>query len=536
MPKSRSQVQQRNLRGQQTDASLYILATAETAETRREDFRGQEHLVVPIVALVEGVIHPGNVAKPELALAEVFGAIPTSWNGRPVTLSHPERKGIKVSASQTPEVFEEEALGFLFNTKLDGTKLKTEAWINLSTVEDMGEEVKEEITRLESGELVEVSTGLFALVDPVEGKHNGSEYFGVWAHVVPDHLAILRKGEIGACSVKDGCGGPRVNHKNPSDCKCKGACTECKENSMPKTNSDPEKDMSDPTDSEAEQEDKAHPLAAFLTGLRDNFSGVFKLLGNTSLSDVDRRRAIMSALTEEDKQSYYEVVAVFEGSFVYAKNFDGDLLERSFSIADEGPITLGEEVTKVRPVTEFVPVRTKEDQMTTNETVDKLIANEATQFTEDDREWLSELPEDRLNKLAVHASAEPEKEEAGSEEEEASAGAQEDEPTANAATPEEFIASAPKEIQEVLQEGLRMQSAEKSELIKQLKDSKRCDFSDAQLKGMSIGDLRSLAKLADVPDYTGRAGQPRTQAAPVDDNKAPPAPKVFERNQNVNGG
>lgn len=510
--------------------AVTVLAKAEVENIRYEELQGVEHMIVPIVALKEGVIHPGNVAKPEFAPATAFGAVPTAWNGRPVTLSHPQRKGMMVSASQSPKVFEEEALGFLFNTKLSGKKLKTEAWINLSKVEQIGGEVEEQIKRLESGEMVEVSTGLFATVDPVEGKFNGKEYFGIWSHVIPDHLAILRDNEVGACSVEDGCGGPRTNHKH---CKCEGACGECKEKNMPKVNNLPAEDMSDDDEPGTEPEtlhedpegedDKGHPIANFLKGLRDNFAGVFRFKNNAELSDVDRRRALFSALSQEE-DNYYDIVAVFEDSFVYAKGFDGKLKSRGFTISEEGPVTLGEEVTEVRPVTEFVPVNSKEENMpTTNSLVDELIANSATQFTEDDRQWLSELPEERLNKMTPTVNTEND-----SEEEEEQPAADPAPAVNSAATPEDFISQAPKEIQEVLQEGLRMQSEARQKLVKELMDSGRCDFTEAQLKDMSTSQLRSMAKLANVPSFEGRAGQPRTNAAPeTDENKAPPAPKAL---------
>lgn len=541
-----------------------ILATADTDAIRHEDFEGEDHLVVPIVALIEGVIQGANASTPELALAEVFGLFPLSWNGRPVTLDHPEVRGMKVSASQTPDVHERETLGFLFNTELDGKKLKTEAWINLSKVEEAGEDVVEQIARFESGEVVEVSTGLFALVQQANGTFEGENYQGIWTQVVPDHLAILPEGTIGACSVEDGCGGPRLNNAH---CEC--ASCQLKENEMPKDvkdqdKHDPEEDARKKKEEEDEKdnsghqkkkkkkkmnsqssietdEEKQNSMVLFLTGLRDKFSGVFKLKTHKELSDIDTRRALTAGLVAEDEHAFFEIVAVFENSFVYAKGFDGTLLSRGFSIADEGEITLNSEVTEVRPVTEFVPVNlTEEKTMTTNkEVVDGLIANEATQFTEDDREWLESQDETRLNSLSPVANSEDtdksEAKQVENKQEDSEDNASENaKVTANSQTAEEFIESAPAEMQEVLSDGLRMQREVKDKLVKELVANERCGFSNEELKEMKTEQLRKLSKLGNIPSYEGQAGSSDITTNKDDNEAIPDAPIAFKRKTAAN--
>jgi len=66
---------------------------------RTANFDGREYVVVPVVALVEGVIHPVNSAAPELVLAEEFAKAPNGWNGRPVLWNHPRLNGRRVSAN-----------------------------------------------------------------------------------------------------------------------------------------------------------------------------------------------------------------------------------------------------------------------------------------------------------------------------------------------------------------------------------------------------------------------------------------------------
>jgi hypothetical protein len=192
-------------------ASLRIMATgtADVDAIRSETFRGRTYTVVPVVALVEGVLQGLNAAEPEFAPASEFGKFPMTWNNRPITLNHPSRDGVLCSAGD-PDIREEFEFGFIAGAKLSGKKLKLEAWLDDELIEEKGGEFAEVKQRLDDGEMVEVSTGLFCDVFEKKGKYNGDKYAGAWANVVPDHLAFLPDA-IGACSIEDGCGAPRLN-------------------------------------------------------------------------------------------------------------------------------------------------------------------------------------------------------------------------------------------------------------------------------------------------------------------------------------
>ncbi len=198
------------------DLQLRVQATGAAASDsiRSETFRGRSYTVVPVVGLVEGILQGLNAAEPEFAPASEFGKIPMSWNGRPITMNHPRRDGTLVSANEV-DMLEEYSFGFLANSSLDDSRLKFEAWIDNEVVAEKGDEFQETLNRLNSGEdLVEVSTGLFCDVVTQGGVFNGQKYKKTWAHVVPDHLAFLSKGSVGACSVDAGCGAPRLNTEN----------------------------------------------------------------------------------------------------------------------------------------------------------------------------------------------------------------------------------------------------------------------------------------------------------------------------------
>jgi hypothetical protein len=167
---------------------------------RHEVFEGQDHLVVPVVMIVEGVLNDALLTQAE------FGKFPEAWNGRPVPVLHPEIDGIPISAN-APDVIERNTIGQLFNTFAENGKLKAEAWINTDKAHRLG--YGQMLESLEAGEVIEVSTGYFADDDLVQGEFNGRPYSTIHRNLRPDHLALL-PGEIGACSVEDGCG-TRVN-------------------------------------------------------------------------------------------------------------------------------------------------------------------------------------------------------------------------------------------------------------------------------------------------------------------------------------
>ncbi len=180
-----------------------VFHKAKSSPTRREILDGVVHLVVPVVALVAGVLN-GELVTPEEASAH-FDA----WNGRPVVMNHPEQDGIFISAND-PQILKELSFGRMFNTDFDGKNLKAEMWIPLKETANRGGDFAEAIKRFEKGELVEVSTAYMRDVEQKTGSENGQDFETIAHNIRPDHLAVLLH-EPGACSIADGCGAPRVN-------------------------------------------------------------------------------------------------------------------------------------------------------------------------------------------------------------------------------------------------------------------------------------------------------------------------------------
>ena len=194
-----------------------LLFAASTAQSiKRTTWEDQDYLIVPVVAIVAGVLNSELVPVAEL---ERFHA---AWNGAPVTLDHPEIDGVHVSANR-PDLLSKYSIGRFFNVTFDRDRLKGEAWIDISKASrtDDGHEL---VRRALAGDPIEVSTAYHRELEPAAGIERGQPYKGIARELRPDHLAMLLHDQ-GACSWQDGCGAPRVNQDDaqpggPEMCVC----------------------------------------------------------------------------------------------------------------------------------------------------------------------------------------------------------------------------------------------------------------------------------------------------------------------------
>jgi hypothetical protein len=168
---------------------------------RQERLNGVDYLVAPATILVEGV-HRGS-AGAVFYPADELGSFAGTWDGRPVTLGHPEIDGEPVGAS-TPEALEQFSLGMLMGTTYDPSqsRLRSEVWVDVARARRLAPEVLEAMRK---GEPIEVSTGLWFEAQGGSGMWGNEEFETTATRFRPDHLALL-PGQVGACSISDGCG------------------------------------------------------------------------------------------------------------------------------------------------------------------------------------------------------------------------------------------------------------------------------------------------------------------------------------------
>ncbi len=358
-------------------------------QIRTETLRGQEHWVLPVVMMVEGV-HHGSLG-PLLYTSEELGKVPGSWNGIPITVEHPQINGEFTSAN-LPELIDG-VVGSIFHARMEGGKLKAEAWVNIDHLRAVSEKAYEYIKEQKA---LEVSVGVYSEEVNIPGDFNGEEYRAAAINLRPDHLALL-PGEQGACSWDDGCG-IRVNTKT------KNKKSMAKEIKISKA---------DHVSALLEQGYVLNPVSNE-AGYREIMQKV-----QTQLNTMD------------NGMKYHYLEDLFDNNFVYrvSGNNQSDVYyKQNYAVNEDGSVEFTDSPTPVRKETSFIAMnkntRTKINQNKTENkmtrklkankectcNVDALIANEATRFTEDDRSWLSTFTQEQLEKLMPEDEVEVEEE------------------------------------------------------------------------------------------------------------------------------
>ena len=150
---------------------------------------------------------------------------------------------------------------------------------------------------------------------------------------------------------------------------------------------------------------------------------------------------------------------------------------------------------------EILSCENKENVMDKQKMVDSLISNEKSPWEETDREHLMSVSDEKLGLIAnLSVEKEEVKEEIKEEVKEEKVENKEQNIAENKAmTLNEYIESAPKEMQGMLKAGIEAHTAEKNILIQKITANARNSFSSEQLQGKEINELKQLAQLAEVP-------------------------------------
>lgn len=492
-----------------------LLAGKTNGQLRTGQFYGTEHLVVPIVALVEGVLHASNSPTPELVLSSEFSKTPQGWNGRPVMMDHPEINGNKVSAND-PTVLEKFGLGHVFAASIKDGKLMMEAWINLSRSAAVPNS-EELIARLRAGTAVEVSVGVFINTDKKNGIFNGRRYSAIWRDIVPDHLALLPAGTIGACSVEMGCGAPRAATGQEGEDVAKSFFVDFLKRFRPAT------------EENSEEQQKIDNLDTLLRSLETNFLWVENL-------DQAKKMVIYSCAPGNVKETYERSYTDEGGALSVA-----DDRKEVKSITTYEPV-----VASAAPPTEPVVTAAKTECGCTkpapvaaegeNSMKNKIrVAAALAVLKAQIKSPVLQVAMSRLTDADIAAIEASDEQTVALEAQAKEFTEQPAAPVVAAAAPvvvpakpktdEEFLAEHPA-IQEIVTAHAAAQDARKTELVTKLKTSQTI-HDEAKLKTMSVSELDGIfALLENVKpkhDYSG-AGGPR---APRSEENTPPAPRKF---------
>jgi hypothetical protein len=446
--------------------------------TRNAQLEGREFIVCPMVMGVEGVLAGNN--GPGLYLGEDWQKFSTAWDHKPIVVYHPEIAGKGVTAC-SPTVMNMQKIGLVLNTRWDSkaSKLRAEAWIDRTRVEEVDKRVLEAI---QTNSMMEVSTGLFCDQEISQGLHKGKKYEWIARNHRPDHLAVLPD-QIGAASIADGAGLLQLNSSlSESEVRVMLA--------------------------------KAHSLL-----INRSFGQI-----TSDLNDLIKKSVSVDSFISDVYSS--TVVYYFAGNYYavdYAVVDDVVSLVGSPQLVKEGSRTF------VKTDGSVISNSTQGNKtMAKKELIDSLIAQ--GKFIETDRTFLDGLPEDRIvafSSMGTTAAAPQNPAPAP-----APAPIQVPGPVpvpapAKAATIDEYLAMAPLEFRDVLSAGLQMQNAQKQQMVATILACNSNTFPAERLNSMAFADLQALAALASqaskpTPTTLNYLGQGFTAQTPVTNSSKPP--------------
>ena len=545
-------------------SNMHINSMITNIQSRSEQFMGRDHVIVPVIMVVEGV-HDGS-AGPMFYPSEEIKATAGQWDGKPVTVRHPKDKDDNfIIAANAPESI----IGHISQPIWDD-KLRAEAWIDVEKANNISVDI---MTIIHGNGQLEVSTGLFSTDETVKGDWKGEAYNAIIRDIIPDHLALL-PGEKGACSWIDGCGirankggeiafkgsdlwqqiqgrmdakggNIRRNHiTNIFDSfflysqKEKQSSQEFKQNYSRtatgivdfigdeiKVNKEGGENMKFKGYDFGNDDLTNIPvpvLKAFFNnqaGEANEWAGKFK---TNELSHSDIHNQVQNLINSKDTQNEWNFVRdIFDKFFIYSKEKENQpiqIFKQSYNLtASEAVEFTGDEVEVVQK-TEYILKNNKkfnrrEDKMADKdkccpEKVKALIANEKSNYVEEDTEWLETMEEAQLDKMIanvgisedakktlVTAAVEEAFDKAVQSGEMIKVEKKDPDKKETPPTAEEYIANAPGEIQDVLRTSLNMHKEKKAALVQQIVANEQNRFTKEQLDAKEVGELENIAAL-----------------------------------------
>lgn len=425
-----------------------------------------------MVILTEGV-HNGSEGAFYYPVDEL-SKTPVAWDHKPVVVYHPTMNGKGISAC-SPDVLNTQKVGIMLNTKFEGGRLKSEAWIDKSRVDLVDPRIMQAVA---NKEMMELSTGVFVDNDPTAGEWKGENYVGIARNLRPDHLALLPD-QIGACSIKDGAGFLRNQAGSKPN--------------------------------------------LVINVLRKALRGMGFVDNELSFSNI--RDDLATALrkkfeTDMNNGPWLYVEDVYSNFVIYSL---GEKLYRLGYTSSDTGITLSDEtpvevvrVTEYRTISgTFVGNRSQSkptDPMNKKELVDSIIGLNSV-WKETHREQLMTFNEEQLSTLQKALTPKTETP-APAANKAAETPAPAAAPVANktVVSVTDFIASAPKEIQDVLINGMETHNQAKAAAIKTLLANANNPFTKEDLESRTLKDLQAMLRLAGaatpVANYGGQAPVP----------------------------
>lgn len=471
-------------------------SNASTKLVRNDKMAGRDYVVVPMVMIVEGVLNGSKGALLYTADEMRKPSVVANWNMKPVVVNHPEKNGNAVSACD-PDILTKYQVGVIMNTRFEAGSVKAkrparlvaEAWIDVAQANNVDARVMEAV---EKKKTLELSTGLFTENEAADGEFMGKKYDAIARNFKADHLAILPD-KAGACSIDDGAGFIR-NELAPL-----------------------------PLGTDMVETATRHILTLL---------GVDPVTNALSFSAIQQQlysimRAKLPATAGMDCCCDCWIEEVFDGAFIYS--YQGKLFGQKYS-KTETSVELDGSPEEVVRATQYKQVttgatfvgnlQTNQNIMNKVEMIAFLLANATSGFTANAKNFLEGCDDATLKVFVENTkkTTPPEKKET---------------PAANAAvvapaaaapatnggeavvakplTAAEYIANAPLEVRELLQNGLDITNAEKDRLITVITANKGNKFTKEHLATLNLGTLQGMAALCANAETVAPARPPMFQ-------------------------
>lgn len=486
-----------------SDRSLEsLVSNISVGQTRREQFDGREHIVAPVSMIVPGVLNgsKGALYYPPEEVARNVDA----WNGMPIVVYHPtDDSGSPVSA-RSKGVIEKSGIGTIFGARIHNGKLKALAYFDVEKTKRVDNRIYQSLMK---NEPIELSTGLFTDNVPAQNgaQHDGRSYDYVARNYRPDHLAVLPD-QIGACSLRDGCG-VLVNTTTTHNCGGKGGKPGPCKGQKRGTSSKPDPDSSGRKPKSVKQVDY-HDAGMFS---KFKASQLAKEHGGTVHEDPSGKYLVAVGKNQHDPDTAKFLTGNQEQTMQLTANQKRDLIAGL--------------VEKCDCYSERVLNKLDDEDLIEIGQHNGLISNEDDDELEDDEELDEELDEDEdveddfeeeeadvtdnrndmTGKKSVKNKKKPvmdDENEDMEDDEEPVTMKKGKKMAANAGRPmteDEWLAQAPSSIRATLNHAREVETAEKNRLIGVITSNARNPFSKEQLQGKDLGELRALAQLAEIP-------------------------------------
>ena len=470
---------------------------------RTDKLDGRDCWVFPVIMMTEGV-HNGS-GGPVLYSKEELAQNLDSWNMKPVVVRHPMKDGTPISACSS-DVIEKQGIGVLLNTMFDEGKLKSEAWCYQDKIDKVAPGLS---TKLRNGQMQENSTGVFFDCIETLGKWNDEEYSAIASNCRADHLAIILEGK-GACSIADGAGFPRINAASDIDL----SVLPDNELLVLKTNVDTILDNKTKQDNEItvlEQEKLLVTEAKALITKQD-------LRTNKDMSHDELRCALRVALDPKQEvdtavevaplSEYCYIQEVYDNYFIYEEEPSSKLYKRDYSLMD-GKVELSdvmEEVEKkvvYEEVTNEVTNNEQRKEFTMNETViERLKTAGLSEAAVSAFNALEEADVTAIEALLEEKVVEKSVENVEVKEEVKEEVVNEEVVTPEPVTMEALLASAPTNMREAIEEGIRLNAQKRDSLVGTIVANKQNKFTKDDLISRSTTELEKIAALvSNTADY-----------------------------------